>query len=184
MTEDKPMPQISAHPPDELATKDPSPDFLMTHTQPRQIWIGTNHYIETDERRATPGKVYLFPQLKQLSRVVDIIEADESTTEYQVEGSHDTVVVEHLYDLNGQPSVVEHKRVCEIQGRSYSPGTSYKGECELTIENQAEGILRYQIESPEALTMGDIPTIPFAPVREQDNDSMRDKLQTSIEDHR
>lgn len=174
------MPRLSVYPPGELSKEEPAPRFLMLHTQPRQLWLKDEHYIETDNRRATPGKVYHFLEPNQLLRVVDILEADESITEYQVEDAHDTVVIEYLYDLNSQPSVVEFEYEHEIGGQTYPPGTEYGGKCDLAVKNQTEGMLRYQIETPEALSMGDIGMVPFESVSERNVDEIRDQFQAKL----
>lgn len=178
------MPQISIYPPGELSEENPAPEFLMVHTRPRQIWIETDHYIETDTRRASPGKVYLFPEPNHLFRVVDILEAEESVTEYQVEDARDTVVIEYLYDLNGKSSVIDFNEEDDSDAGTYPPGTEYGGDCESTVENQTETMLRYQIETPEALSMGDVAMIPFESIGERDASELRDEFQTSINEHR
>ena len=148
----------------------------MVHSGPRQIWIGTDNYIETDERQVKPGKIYLFPEPNQLFRVVDVLEGEKSVPESQVEDTRDTVVIEYLYDLNGKPSIVEYEHEYDIDGRTYPPGTEYGDGCDFTVENQTEGVPRRSIETTEALSMGDAAMIPFESVSKRDASELRNEF--------
>jgi hypothetical protein len=136
-------------------------ELLMIHDRPSHLWLDGEHYVKSKNRRARPGKVYHFLQFNRLLRVVDVIPSDEPVTEYSVDDAEATVVVEYLYELAGEPERVEYKREYDNTGTSYEPGFEYGPNQEYTISGQVEELLRYQVETPEALSMGDQAMVPF-----------------------
>ena len=176
------MTQILAYPKSALTKENPDPEFLMIDSQPRQIWVKNDHYLRTENRRANPGKIYHFQEFNQLLRVVDILEAEESVTKAQVENGRDTLVVEYLYELNGHPSKEEFTQEYEIEGEKYTPGTEYAGDCDFVVEGQTGGIQRYQVESPEALSMGDRPPVSYERIINNSPEELRNQLQKGLDE--
>lgn len=128
------MPRIQIDPPNELNNPSPEPDFLMIHSNPTHVWIGDTHYIESNNRRAEPGKCYYLSEGKWFFRVLENQESNEDpVTEYGVENARDTVVVENVYQID-----------------SDNPQNNHTDE-----------MSRYQLETHQALSMGDVPLTPF-----------------------
>lgn len=180
------MVTIDAYPPTELTEDRPDVDFLLVRADPKHIWMDGEHHVETDDRRAVPGKLYLFRQPQQLLRVVDIIEADDSSAEHGVEDAQDTVVIEYVYELAGTPSEPTFRDTDAGEWSHYDPGHEYGPDGEYTVQNATEGLKRYQLETTQALSMGDRPMVAFKRIDQSTaiyRSTHTDDSQSTLDDH-
>lgn len=136
------MPQILACPRDSLTERDQTPDFLMVYSNPRHIWLDNQHFVETQDRRAEPGKYYYDPNGQgTFLRILKVGEEDdvELSTNYGVENPTERLAIEYLYSTDD-----------EIGG--FRPMD--EGE-------PSDYCHRYQIEADMAISMGDMVPVPF-----------------------
>lgn len=131
--------QIVCHPPGEFDKTRSEPELLMINR--RHMWIDGEHYVRSDDRRAVPGKYYLVMNHELLVRVTGVTEAEESVTDYGVEDAEDTITYERLYSFPNPGSV--------------------------ETESGEGSMQRYQMESAQAISMGDVGSIPFEKFKEE-----------------
>lgn len=114
----------------------------MVHSRPRHVWIDDTHYVEVSDRRVEEGNHYYDPNGEGMFlRVDDIIEADRDVPEYiDIENAGDEVTVEILYTVGSNS---------DAEGMRGGAGSD------------TATLPRYVLETEQAISMGDLATIPF-----------------------
>lgn len=117
------------------------PDFILIGTEQKYVWFGNTHLVETDNRRLEPGKYLLMlPGGKGLYKITEIPDSDKFT---------DANVPSPINDVTNPSDEIV------LQGK-------YSIEYETRISG-TQSFPRYQFETEDALSMGDVPPVIFEP---------------------
>lgn len=118
-----------------------NPAFILVNADPKHIWINDEHLIETDDRRLKPGKHLL--TVTGGSVLYEVVEERDSE-KFSV--SH---VPDHIDDVNDPSDEIVLKRKYSLEDEARTSGT--------------QSFPRYQFETEDALSMGDVPPFIFEP---------------------
>lgn len=117
-----------------------NPEFILIDADPKHIWVGDVHLVETTDRRLKPGKHLLTVTGGSiLYEVTEVRDSDKFTA---------SSVPNHIDDVNNPSDEVVLKGKYSLEDETHLSGTE-------------QSFPRYQYETADALSMGDVPPLIF-----------------------